>query len=325
MKQKQRKKQSGYTLIELMITVSIVGFLSLQFIGFLNEQASKSKADVIKWRLQYVANTMQRYYTDKVLSGSIPNDIDNYPDNLAALEPAYLNACTEDQVIAGECIDYKYLPYGNTTLGEPINVVRTMVSGYPEFAFEFSIENVGNDRDYNNLKRALTKLPGYSFDPTTETVKLSYQRPANIVSLDSKVSRDGSTPMTADWDYGGYDLNNIRYINQVEDISIKGVTDRTVLTGLRNTGSVKIESRNGVQVNKPECPVDYTPRIEVWKIGLGTNDVVYEPRNDIAWYVENTDTWTLKYKVSGKNSPSASVAHTWLYKGVVGYSTWCGL
>lgn len=217
------------------------------------------------------------------------------------------------------------MPFGNTTKGEQITITRTMVGGFPEFALTFSMASIASDKDFNNIKRELTKLPGYTFDSTTEEVSIAYQRPANIVSLNNKVSRDGSTPMTADWDYGGFDLNNIRYINQVEDISIKDVTDRTVLTGLRNTGSVQINRDTGYGVDKPNCPTGYTPRIEVWKIGTGVDKVIYEPRNDVAWYVDSGTKWTIHYKVSGKHSASASTSHTWLHEGIVGYTTWCGL
>lgn len=318
-----RTKTSGFTIAELLVSVSIMAVVLLFIAKGMDSFKTLSKATTVKWRVQHVADAMQRYYTDYVIGGGDPTYVTGYPADMDTLKASpYLNACTAEQAIAGECIDFAVLPIGG---GEPLTITTSIVGGYPEFALSFSIASAETNQYYRDLKMELSKIAGFTLDTATDIVTIQYQRPGNLVNMNNKVSRDGSTPMTNDWDFGGFDLDNVRFIKEVEDISIKGVNDRTVLTGLRNTGSVIVRNNNGVLTPKPTCPTGYTPQIEVSKVGTGVSSVIYEPRNDLAWTIDEGTQWRIMYRVSGKKTNTSSTPHSIIYEGVVAYSTWCGV
>lgn len=58
------KRQAGYTLIELMIVVAIVGILAAIAIPSYNEQVSKSRRVDAQAALSGLAQAMERHYTE---------------------------------------------------------------------------------------------------------------------------------------------------------------------------------------------------------------------------------------------------------------------
>ena len=182
---------------------------------------------------------------DKIVSSVSPNDITAYPASLLALEGVggYLAPCSPENVASGLCYDYKYLPFGEDVNGEEMIITpRLDAQGYPEFTLTFSLADIPDERKYFKLRDQLSRIPSFTID-VNDNVTLLYARPANAIHFQNLVPKDGSEPMTADWDYGGHDLNNVRYINEVENISVKGMNDRTLVFGLSRTGVIAIESR----------------------------------------------------------------------------------
>jgi competence protein ComGC len=323
---KSAKKQAGLSLMEVSIGLLIVSVVYLGLIRTMSDTANASEAAAIRARLVYVVDNLQRYYMDQVIVGGLsPSDTDTYPDSLEALEllGGYIEECDEASVDDGLCFDYKYLPIGSGDDGEEIVYTRqTDANGYPEFTLGFSLATMPDNRKYNALYKELSQLPSFTID-ASENVTLTYTRPANAVHLENVVARDGSTEMTADWDYGGYDINDIRYINNVTNISINGMDDLTVVSGLSRTGVVYVTSSSGVSIDKLTCPTGYDSTIAVWAASVGGSTTLYDTRNVSAWATESTDTWTLKYRVAALES-STDTTWDWHYKGTVGYSLSCG-
>ncbi len=85
-KREAKKKLSGFTLIELMVAISIIGFLSVMLISSLS--AARFKARDAR-RLSDISQTqlaLQFYYDAK----------GNYPASLSLLAPTYFSAVPLD-------------------------------------------------------------------------------------------------------------------------------------------------------------------------------------------------------------------------------------
>ncbi|MGR5347184.1 type II secretion system protein [Vibrio mediterranei] len=123
--------------------------------------------------------------------------------------------------------------------------------------------------------------------------------------------------------FNNTDIMNPRYIIDVNDMTIEGMTDRTVVTGLRSTGSVSIENSFGKPVSKPQCPGGYTPSIEVWTIAVGYTSVLIDPSNTQVWYIDEGSNWRIHFRVN--TQVAGQTTREWTYQGVVGYTTWCGI
>jgi competence protein ComGC len=325
-KVKSAKKQAGLSLAEVSISLLIVSIIYLGFIRTMADTANASEAATIRARLEYVVDNIQRYYMVQIIvSGLSPSDSDAYPDSLEALEllGGYIEECDEENVKDGLCFDYKYLPIGNGDDGEEIIYTReTDSNGYPQFTLAFSLATMPDSRKYNALYKELSQIPSFTID-SSDNVTLTYTRPANAVHLENLVARDGSTEMTDDWDYGGYDINDIRYINNVSNISINGMDDLTVVSGLSRTGVAYVTTSSGISVDKLTCPTGYDSKIAVWAGSVGGDETLYDTRNVSAWAIESTSSWTLYYRVAALESADDDV-WDWHYKGTVGYSLSCG-
>ena len=326
MKKNRMKRQSGFTLVELSIVLVAVSILMTTYYSLLIDKALNSEATAVKSRVVYIVEQLQRFYMDKIVSGVSPNDIAAYPATLSELETVggYIEPCDPADVIAGNCYDYKYLPFGGQDNGEEIILTRQVdASGYPEFTLTFSLKDIVDDRKYLKLKDQLSRIPSFTID-ASDNVTLRYSRPANAIHFQNLVPRDGSEKMTADWDYGGYDLNGVRFINEVENISVKGMNDRTLVSGLSRTGVIAVRTSTGEPIPKPMCPDGYTPQIAVWSGGVGVTNILYSPSNEAVWAnVGTASHWTVFYKVNTATSSTDS-KRKWSYEGIVGYSTSCG-
>lgn len=76
MKQSSRR-QRGFTLIELMVVVAIIGILAGVVVGQYKHQIQKSKEAVLKENLYRTRSAIGQYFADK---GSYPFDIQTLVD-----------------------------------------------------------------------------------------------------------------------------------------------------------------------------------------------------------------------------------------------------
>ncbi|MGX8249139.1 hypothetical protein ACWS7J_27435, partial [Escherichia coli] len=79
---------------------------------------------------------------------------------------------------------------------------------------------------------------------TGNVVMARYGKPGSEPALAAFLKKDGSTPLTGEWNVGGQGISNVK------DITINGMNNRTVLSGLTYS-SVQ---QNSQYVNLVTCP-----------------------------------------------------------------------
>lgn len=97
--QKNQKKSQGFTLIELMITVAIIGILAAIAYPSYTESVRKAKRKDAVFALTDIANRLERYYTEnnKYTGATITNlglSSSITPDGLYTLSVPSLTATT---------------------------------------------------------------------------------------------------------------------------------------------------------------------------------------------------------------------------------------
>ncbi|WP_133638271.1 hypothetical protein [Photobacterium lutimaris] len=250
-----------------------------------------------------------------IVDGLSPTDMDAFPSSWNDLiNGGYIDACDNT---TGLCADYRYLPWGDGANGQLITLTRRADSyGYPEVELSFSLTSESHIERQRVIRSHISSIPSYQEDGSTGQVTYRVQRPGSALTLENFVKTDGSTPMTDHWDFG-----TDYYIDNVADMSLAGVTDRTVVTGLLKAGSVAVSSSAGAQVQKPSCPTGYTPEITTHFIGLGGNSVYTEVGNIDTWPSDSGSNWNVHVRFAGLLN--GETERKWHYKGNVGYLTWC--
>ncbi|MGR5296810.1 hypothetical protein ACPV5U_24350 [Vibrio mediterranei] len=320
------KRQKGLTAVEALFGVILLTAFGIAAMQALQRLSYETTAEVALKRIINISDVMQRAYIDSITRGTAPNDITSYPQDVAALiAQSRIPNCSVAQEFAGQCIHEAKLPWVTTTNADQMMTITRFidpVDNFPAFRISFSLAGIPSITQRNVIRNRISTLPNYT-ENAANTVTITYSRPGSAVSLENLVARDGSTPMTADWDYGGFDLNNIRHINDVNDMSFEGVNDRTALTGSIKIGSARIDSNGGISVDKPSCPttpIAYTPQIQVWTVALSTSNLVYNVKGFAAWEVDQGSTWQIFFRsIAEDNNGNQG----YFYEGVVAYATWC--
>ena len=105
-----KKSQSGFTLIELMITVAIVGILASIAIPSYQDSVMKSRRADAKGALLGYANTMERHFTvNNTYVGAPTNPGTDYYDITVSTNPAAtastytLNAAPKGAQVNDKC------------------------------------------------------------------------------------------------------------------------------------------------------------------------------------------------------------------------------
>lgn len=314
-----RHNQTGNALVSVSLAVVALITISLIIAQGVRIYKYEQIAMVAMKRVEFVHDAMQKYYMDEISTGTSPSDTSAYPSSRSELiSSGYIEECKPADEKAGKCLDMTKLPWVTTSYDDQkmsINV-DTGPDGYPEFDLSLSVAGLEPTKLRNIVKSKLTQLPGFS-DDGAGTITFTFSRPGQAVNFESLVSRDGSKPMTDNWDYGNY------YLENVKDISFTGINDRTAITGMVKMGSVYVDDNQGEPLNKPDCPTGYKPGIEVWTVGMGGSDpdnLGYNTRSFAAWYTDDSDKWTLYFRSLAEDSGGTP---TFFYQGAVAYATWC--
>lgn len=317
-------KNKGFTVVQMVITITMLTIIFASLAKVKINNGYYTFASITEKRVETVVNAMQQAYMANISSGTSSDSTSAYPSDIDSLiDAGFLSSCSEEDEESGDCINNAKLPWIDSDGNDEqmvIAVTSNATDNYPQFTITFDISTIEPYAKRAIVKSRLSQIPSFTYDDGVVT--LTFQRPGNTVNDENLVARDGTRSMTNDWDFGDVNLNNVKYLNNVQDISIKGVTDRTVLTGLRKTGSLVITSSAGATVTKPDCPDNYTPEIELSLIGLGVTDVEYSIKGFATWKVESSDYWTVYFRSTAENE---SGTKKYFYEGTVKYDTWCGV
>lgn len=313
---KSLKKQYGLLTIDVLLGYTAI--LSMLVAGsyFFQQEINKARGKLSQDRISYVIDQISRYYMNKtIVEGLSPKDPTAFPDSWTQLiDGHYIDSCDNT---TGLCTDYRYLPWGPGENGQEITLTHKIDSyGYPEIELSFDISTETHLGRQRTIRSYLSSIPTYQEDGDTGLVTYRIQRPGMAIQLDSFVRTDGTTPMKDHWDYG-----TDFYLDNVADMSLSGITDRTVLTGLLKAGSVSISSSEGVEVEKPDCPVGYEPEISSYFIGLGGSAVYTEIGNIDTWTSDAGESWKVHVRFAGLLDGDS--ARKWHNRGNVGFLTWC--
>ena len=69
------KKEQGFTLIELIVVLVIMGMLTAAIVPTVTQYVGTAKETVTRSNLQMIENSAQLYLTDLLLAGEFPNGL----------------------------------------------------------------------------------------------------------------------------------------------------------------------------------------------------------------------------------------------------------
>lgn len=265
------KKKKGFTSYELLLVMTVLTVLFLITASITKKLRIKAEAEVVRSRVVYVIDQLQRYYMDQIVAGVLPTDLTTYPSSMIELESSgdYIESCAPADVSANRCFDYKYLPIGtvaNNSTGEPIELNRiTGAQNYPEIELSFSLAGVTNNDKFNALFSELQTIPSFTMD-ANEKVTYTITRPANAVHLENLVKRDGSTTLTGDsWDTGG-----VTWLTNVRGLFLKNQdgSQYSVASGLSQIAV----AQDGDTFPLHSCPEGHTPDLDVMVKSIQATD-----------------------------------------------------
>lgn len=203
------KKQSGMVELYALILLAVIGVFFTVASQFFTIQKERTEAKVASDTFnQWVAATM-----------NYRNDKGGWPANASQLLGVYMN--NVDSAI-------------NTPWGTPYQV---------SIAAGDMIEITVDAKDRKKAGRMAAAIPQSSI--TGNIVSARYGKPGSEPALAAFLRKDGSTPLTGEWNVGGQGISNVK------DITINGMDNRTVLSGLTYS-SVQ---QNSQYVNLVTCPL----------------------------------------------------------------------
>lgn len=91
----QRTAQKGFTLIELIVVLVIMGMLSAAIVPMVTQYVGTARETVSEANLQMIENAAQLYLADLLLAGEFPNGLIITAAKLSEL--GYLTALPEEE------------------------------------------------------------------------------------------------------------------------------------------------------------------------------------------------------------------------------------
>lgn len=151
--------RAGFSLVEILIVVAIIGILAAIAIPLLEDQSQKAKESVAKENLQNIRNIIERYAVQhKGVAPGFPNgDITQTPVINVLIFQLTLATNSDGAFAAQGTVGYPLGPYLTNLPENPLNNLSTfyIIKGTPTTPAE------------------PTGTTGWVYNPLTKTVKLN--------------------------------------------------------------------------------------------------------------------------------------------------------
>ena len=143
---KRRKQQSGFTLIELIVVVTIIGILAAVAVSNVKWAQTKARESALRHDLFEMRKAIDDYYADK----------QKYPQNLQELETAhYLRKIPKDPITMQadwEEVAATIDPTGSDPNALPVDPTAADTEGGPPGIFDVRSTAPGNGLDGTPFK-----------------------------------------------------------------------------------------------------------------------------------------------------------------------------
>lgn len=262
------RKQKGFMLMGMLIALGFAAiFFSMIAENMVIKQIRDQQAIPYKERLLNLKNQIENYQAAQFQAN--PNMVSSpqlFPRNLKELETkGFLPKCSNTDISQGRCADINKTPWDSTITYQVKGTPPTI----PYFAeITIPLPNKNSDgRLYNAFVSVLGSLPDIRFNSSETELIWRINRvsdlPAFSIQLNEYVKRDGSTPLTQDWDVGN------RSITNATDYSIRLQNGTQQRLGEGMVGY--LVGCHGKSINKHSCARDLVP------------DLIVTPKDLQAW------------------------------------------
>ncbi len=205
---KGHRKQHGAVELYALILLAAIGVFISVAAQFFSIQRDRAEAKVASDTFNMWVSAAMNYRNDKGV----------WPANVTQMLGVYMNNVDSSK---------------NTPWGRPYQV--SIIAGD-------MIEVRVDAKDRKRAGRMAAAIPQSSI--AGNIVSARYGKPGSEPALSAFLKKDGSTPLTGEWNVGGQGINNVK------DIALTGMSNRTVLSGL----TYSTVQQNSQVVSLITCP-----------------------------------------------------------------------
>lgn len=307
------KKQQGFSLIGMLLAMTVFAISIAVYIPYKQKLKEQDDAVVFMQQTKHLIEQIQFFNYKKSTTEDNFNR-DDWPSSLNALMTDYPGTfwpvCSESAAQQGQCRRPESTPWN-----KPItyNIEHVGLNIYNAF-LTIPISPTGD-------KKAVWAKPFYDLSGVTKQpngdLKIEIKPLLNSIAYDAFLKKDGSTPLTDDWDVGNKNILNVK------DITLLNAdgTMTSVAAGLTRS---RFTARHNAVIKHPSCPAGFRPQVQLAVQGnipqSSINDFTEFGPIQIDGY-DVTGGWkiTTKY-VATRRSDKRKMT---LYDGVVAGETYC--
>ena len=202
------KKQQGFSLIGMLLAMTVFAISIAVYIPYKQKQKEQDDAIVFMQQTKHLIEQIQLFNYRKSTTEDNFNR-DDWPSSLNALMTDYPGTfwpvCSESAAQQGQCRRPESTPWN-----KPITytVEHVGLSIYNAF-LTIPISQTGD-------KKAVWARPFYDLSGVTKQpngdLKIEIKPLLNSIAYDAFLKKDGSTPLTDDWDVGGKSILNAKRV-----------------------------------------------------------------------------------------------------------------
>jgi type II secretory pathway pseudopilin PulG len=246
------KKQQGFSLIGMLLAMTVFAISIAVYIPYKQKLKEQYDAVVFMQQTKHLIEQIQFFNYKKSTTEDNFNR-DDWPSSLNALMTDYPGTfwpvCSESAAQQGQCRRPESTPWN-----KPItyNIEHVGLNIYNAF-LTIPISQTGD-------KKAVWAKPFYDLSGVTKQpngdLKIEIKPLLNSIAYDAFLKKDGSTPLTDDWDVGNKNILNVK------DITLLNAdgTMTSVAAGLTRS---RFTARHNAVIKHPSCPAGFRPQVQL--------------------------------------------------------------